>query len=120
MNWLALPAAVEQRRTAAVPAGAAWRLVLPAAVAALLGISRLLPETGFGLWLRLAAATLVVLLPGTFVARCLGQRSAAAAFAASVTLVGAGLALTLAVGASLDVTLAFVLGARGARLRAGR
>ncbi|HET7355001.1 MAG TPA: DUF6541 family protein [Gaiellaceae bacterium] len=110
MNWLALPAAVEQRRTAAVPAGAAWRLVLPAAVAALLGISRLLPETGFGLWLRLAAATLVVLLPGTFVARCLGQRSAAASFVSSVTLVGAGLALTLAVGASIDVTLAFVLG----------
>jgi hypothetical protein len=110
MNWLALPAAAEARRTAAVPAGAAWRLVLPAAVAALLGISRLLPETGFGLWVRLAAATLVVLLPGLLVARCFGQRSAAASFVSSVTLVGAGLALTLAVGASLDVTLAFVLG----------
>jgi hypothetical protein len=60
---------------------------------------------------RLAAATLVVLLPGTLVARCLGQRSAAASFVSSVTLVGAGLALTLAVGASLDVTLAFVLAA---------
>jgi hypothetical protein len=110
MNWLALPAAAEARRTAIVPAGAAWRLVTPAAVAALLGIARLLPETGFGLWLRLAAATLVVLLPGTLVARCLGQRSAAASFVSSVTLVGAGLALTLAVGASIDVTLAFVLG----------
>jgi hypothetical protein len=83
---------------------------MPAAVAAVLGISRLLPESGFGLWLRLAAATLVVLLPGTLVARCLGQRSAAASFASSVTLVGVGLALTLAVGASIDVTLAFVLG----------
>jgi hypothetical protein len=111
MNWLALPATVEARRTAALPAGAAWRLVSPAAAAALLGISRLLPETGFGLWVRLAAATLVVLLPGTLVARCLGQRNAAASFASSVTLVGAGLALTLAVGASIDVTLAFVLGA---------
>ena len=110
MNWLALPAAAEARRPAAVPTGAAWRLVMPAAVAALLGISRLLPESGVGLWLRLAAATLVVLLPGTLVARCLGQRSAAASFASSVTLVGAGLALTLAVGASIDVTLAFVLG----------
>ncbi len=77
----------------------------------LLGISRLLPETGFGLWVRLAAATLVVLLPGMLVARCLGQRSAAATLAASVTLVGAGLALTFALGASLDVTLAFVLAA---------
>ena len=90
---------------------AVWRLVVPVAAVALLGISRLLPETGFGLWVRLAAATLVVLLPGALVARCLGQRTAGAAFAASVTLVGAGLALTLALGASLDVTLAFVLAA---------
>ena len=111
MNWLALPAAVEARRPPAVPAGAVWRLVTPVAAAALLGIARLLPETGVGLWLRLAAATLVVLLPGVLVARCLGQRSASAAFAASVTLVGAGLALTFALGASLDVTLAFVLAA---------
>ncbi|HKC77814.1 MAG TPA: hypothetical protein VKB70_05440, partial [Gaiellaceae bacterium] len=111
MSWLALPAAVEARRTAALPAGAAWRLVLPAAVAALLGIARLLPETGFGLWLRLAAATLVLLLAGTLVARCLGQRSAAATFATSVTLVGMGLALTFALGASIDATLTFVLGA---------
>jgi hypothetical protein len=106
----AVPAAAEARRPAIVPADAAWRLVTPAAVAALVGIARLLPESGFGLWLRLAAATLVVLLPGTLVARCLGQRGAAASFALSVTLVGAGLALTLAVGASIDVTLAFVLG----------
>jgi hypothetical protein len=112
MNWLAQPA-VELRRPAVVPAApdAVWRLIAPAGVVALLGISRLLPETGFGLWVRLAAATLVVLLPGVLVARCLGQRSAAAAFAASVTLVGAGLALTVALGASLDVTLAFELAA---------
>ncbi|HEY1564739.1 MAG TPA: hypothetical protein VGF72_08660, partial [Gaiellaceae bacterium] len=111
MNWLALPAAAEARRPIAPPAGALWRLVTPSAAAALLGISRLLPETGFGLWVRLAAATLVVLLPGVLVARCLGQRSAAAAFASSVTLVGAGLALTFAVGGSVYVTLAFELGA---------
>jgi hypothetical protein len=110
MNWLAQPA-VEVRRPAEVSADTLWRLAMPAAAAALLGISRLLPETGFGLWVRLAAATLVVLLPGILVARCLGQRSAAAAFAASVTLVGAGLALTVALGASLDVTLAFELAA---------
>ena len=110
MNWLELPAA-ELRSPVALPTGVLWRLVTPAAAAALLGLARLLPETGFGLWVRLAAATLVVLLPGVFVARCLGQRSAAAAFTASVTLVGAGLALTFAVGGSLDVTLAFELGA---------
>ena len=112
MNWLANPV-IEMRRPAVLPAPAdvAWRLVTPAAVAAVLGISRLLPETGFGLWVRLAASTLVVLLPGTLVARCLGQRGAAAAFAASVALVGVGLALTVALGASLNVTLAFLLGA---------
>ena len=109
MNSRAHPV-VDVRKPAVVQAGALWRLVTPAAVAALLGISRLLPDTGFGLWVRLAAATLVVLFPGTLVARCLGLRSAAAALAASVTLVGAGLALTVALGASLDVTLAFELG----------
>jgi hypothetical protein len=110
VNWLAQPA-VELRRPAVVPSAptAVWRLTVPAAVVALLGISRLLPETGFGLWVRLAAGTLVVLLPGALVARCLGQRTAGAAFAASVTLVGTGLALTFALGAPLDVTLAFEL-----------
>jgi hypothetical protein len=110
MNWLELPAA-ELRRPVELPTGVLWRLVPPAAAAALLGLARLLPETGFGLWVRLAAATLLVLLPGVLVARCLGQRTAAAAFAASVTLVGAGLALTFALGASLDVALAFELAA---------
>jgi hypothetical protein len=112
MNWFAHPA-VELRRPAVMPAptDVVWRLAGPAAVLALLGISRLLPETGFGLWVRLAAATLVVLLPGVLVARCLGQRTAAAAFAASLTLVGTGLALTFALGASLNVTLAFLLAA---------
>jgi hypothetical protein len=108
MNWLEVQAA-EVRRFPSVPTGAVWRLVTPAAAAALLGISRLAPETGFGLWLRLGAATLIVLLPGVFVARCLGQRSASAAFAASVAIVGFGLALTFALGASLDATLAFDL-----------
>ena len=101
------------RRPAVLPASTdlVWRLVAPAAVVGLLAVSRVLPHTGFGLWVRLAAATLVVLLPGIFVARCLGQRSAAAAFAASVTLVGAGLALTVALGASLNLTLAFLFAA---------
>ena len=112
MNWLANPA-LDVRRPAVLPASTnlLWRLVGPAAVVALLGLSRLLPHTGLGLWVRLAASTLVVLLPGFLVARCLGQRSAAATLAASVTLVGAGLALTFALGASLDVTLAFLFAA---------
>jgi hypothetical protein len=75
----------------------------------LLGIARLLPEHGFGLWLRLAAATLVLLLPGRFVARALGQRSAAAALTWSCGLTAIALAFTFAVHSSLDLTLALVL-----------
>ncbi|MFL5958782.1 MAG: hypothetical protein ACJ75G_00740 [Gaiellaceae bacterium] len=77
----------------------------------MLGIARLLPESGFGLWLRLAAATLVLLLPGRLVARCLGQRTASATLVWSVVLVGLGLALTFALGGSLDLALALVLAA---------
>jgi hypothetical protein len=77
----------------------------------LLGVARLLPEHGFGLWLRLAAATLVLLLPGRLVARALGRNGPADAFAWSVALVAAALALTFAVHASLDLTLALVLAA---------
>jgi hypothetical protein len=75
----------------------------------LLGIARLLPEHGFGLWLRLAAATLVLLLPGRLVARALGRSGPAAAFAWSVGLVAAALALTFAVHGSLTLTLVLVL-----------
>lgn len=75
----------------------------------LLGIARLLPDHGFGLWLRLAAATLVLLLPGRLVARALGRGGPAAAFAWSVGLVAAALALTFAVHASLDLALIVLL-----------
>ncbi|MGH3008110.1 MAG: DUF6541 family protein [Gaiellaceae bacterium] len=81
----------------------------PAFVALLLGISRLLPDHAFGLWLRLAAATLVVLLPGRLVARCLGQRTLAATLAWSVTIVGVGLGITFALGEPLDLALALTL-----------
>ncbi|MCW2976682.1 MAG: hypothetical protein JWM06_1963 [Actinomycetia bacterium] len=77
----------------------------------LLGVARLLPEHGFGLWLRLAAATLVLLAPGRLVARALGRTSAAGALAWSCALVAAALALTFAVRGSLDLTLALVLAA---------
>ena len=75
----------------------------------LLGLARLLPEHGFGLWLRLAAATLVLLLPGRLLARALGRNGPAEAFVWSVALVAAALALTFAVHGSLDLTLALVL-----------
>src|SRR5882672_6679391 len=77
----------------------------------LLGIARLLPEHGFGLWLRLAAATLVLLLPGRLLARALGRPSAAGALGWSCALVAGALALTFAVHGSLDLTLALVLAA---------
>jgi hypothetical protein len=72
---------------------------------ALLGIARLLPEHGFGLWVRLAAATLVLLVPGRLVSR----GGAAAAFVWSVALVGGALALTFAVHGSLGLTLVVLL-----------
>jgi hypothetical protein len=75
----------------------------------LLGIARLLPEHGVGLWLRLAAATLVLLLPGRLVARALGRSGPASAFVWSVGLVAAALALTFAVHASLDLVLVLLL-----------
>src|SRR5258705_1088088 len=93
----------------------------------LLGVARLLPEHGVGLWLRLASATLVLLLPGRLVARALGRpraegsqskpavgqarqndlhsgltRGAAGAFVLSCALVAAPPAFTFAVHASLD------------------
>jgi hypothetical protein len=75
----------------------------------LLGIARLLPEHGVGLWLRLAAATLVLLLPGRLIARALGRQGAAGALAWSCAVVAAALAVTFAVHGSLDLTLALVL-----------
>lgn len=84
----------------------------------LLGIARLLPASGFGLWLRLAAATLVVLLPGRLLARALGLRGAAAELSWSTALVAAALALTFAVQGSLDLALAVVLAAGAVALGA--
>jgi hypothetical protein len=56
---------------------------LPWALAALaaLGLARLLPETGVGLWLRLLLATLVLLAPGALVARALRQAGPSAMLA---------------------------------------
>ena len=89
----------------------------------LLGIARLLPEHGVGLWLRLAAATLVLLVPGRLVARALGRSGPASAFVWSVALVAAALALTFAVHASLGLALVLAprrLGASRCRSRRSR
>lgn len=63
-----------------------------------LALLRLLPEDGAFVYARLAAATIVLLLPGGLVAAALGQRSA------SATLVWTLAALTLSLG------VAFLLG----------
>ncbi|HEV7132785.1 MAG TPA: hypothetical protein VGN27_03510, partial [Gaiellaceae bacterium] len=77
----------------------------------LLGLARLLPGEGVGLWLRLAAATLVLLLPGRLVARALGRQGPSSALVWSCALVAGALAFTFAVHGPLDLTLALVLAA---------
>jgi Family of unknown function (DUF6541) len=65
--------------------------------------------SGVWLCLRLVFGFGVVLAPGVIVARALGVRRVAAAVAWSLVLVFAALAVTFAVGASIDLTLALVL-----------
>jgi hypothetical protein len=70
-----------------------------------LGLARLLPDTGPGLYVRLAAATVVFLVPGRLAARALGWRSASATLAASVGLFAPALAVTFALHRSFTVAL---------------
>ena len=83
-------------------------VVLPA-----LALARVLPDSGLGLYLKLAAATLVVLLPGSLLARALGRPSVSATIAWTLAgIFGAG-AVVFAVHGSLDLALGLyaVLGA---------
>jgi hypothetical protein len=57
----------------------------------LLGIARLLPAAGAGLWLRLVAASLVLFLPGALVARALRLRGASVAVAWTLATIGLSL-----------------------------
>src|SRR5262249_53361720 len=66
---------------------------------------------GLDLYVRLAAATIVLLLPGVLVSRALRFTGLASAFVWSNALVAAALAVTFAVGASLTLTLVLVLAA---------
>jgi hypothetical protein len=78
-----------------------WELVaLPA-----LGVSRLLPDTGWGLWVRLAAATACLLLPGALVARVLRLRSASADLAWSLAALFVAMTVVFLVHASLGLAL---------------
>jgi hypothetical protein len=72
----------------------------------LLGVSRLFPADGFGLWLRLLAATLVLLLPGSLLARALRLRGASAAVAFGLGALGPALLLVFVVHGSVALALA--------------
>ena len=83
-----------------------WALLaLPA-----LALARLLPEHGLGLGLRLAAATVVLLVPGALVARALGQPGGAATLAWSLGALFLALGLVFALHTALWPALV-VLGA---------
>ncbi|MDX6436042.1 MAG: hypothetical protein QOK34_876, partial [Gaiellaceae bacterium] len=75
----------------------------------LLGIARLLPASGVGLWLRLVAASLVVLLPGALVARALRLRGASATVAWGLGALGPALLLVFVMHRSILLAL-LVLG----------
>jgi hypothetical protein len=78
----------------------------------LLGVARLLPAVGAGLWLRLVAASLVLLLPGTLVARALRLRGASATVVWGLAALGPALLLVFVVHSSIWLALA-VLAAVG-------
>jgi hypothetical protein len=78
----------------------------------LLGIARLLPATGVGLWLRLVAASLVLFLPGALVARALRLRGASVAVAWTLATLALGLTAVFLVHTTIWVAL-IVVGAIG-------
>jgi hypothetical protein len=78
----------------------------------LLGVARLLPASGAGLWLRLVAASLVILLPGALVARAVRLRGASATVAWGLGAVGPALLLVFIVHSSIMLALV-VLGVLG-------
>src|SRR5438876_878259 len=78
----------------------------------LLGVARLLPTYGFGLWLRLVAASLVLLLPGALIARALRLRGASVTVAWGLGALGPALLLVFVVHTSILLAL-IVLGVVG-------
>jgi hypothetical protein len=86
--------------TAVVRSAPVLLLALP-----LLGVARLLPADGFGLWLRLVAATLVLLLPGSLIARALRLRAASATVVLALGALAPALALVFVVHSSIWLAL---------------
>src|SRR5438128_4182825 len=71
----------------------------------LLGVARLLPAHGVGLWLRLVAASLVLLLPGSLVARALRLRGASTTVVFGLGALGPALLLVFLVHSSIWLAL---------------
>jgi hypothetical protein len=76
----------------------------------LLGIARLLPTTGGGLWLRLVAASLVLFLPGALVARALRLRGASVAVAWTLASLALGLVVVFTFHTSIWAALIVLAG----------
>jgi hypothetical protein len=68
-------------------------------------VARVFPDTGLGLYLKLAATTLLVLLPGSLVARAIGRPSVSATVAWSLTGIFGASVIVFAVHASLDLAI---------------
>jgi Family of unknown function (DUF6541) len=85
------------------------RVAAGAAALVALGIAHLLPATGGGLYVRLAAATVVLLLPGGFVATAVGLRLTAATLTWSLAAVGVALALVFLLTSSLALAYGVLL-----------
>ena len=81
-------------------------LALPALL-----LARQLPAEGFGLGLRLAAATLCLLVPGMLVARALRTPGLAAGLSLSVALLAGALGVVFLLHTGIGVALAILAGA---------
>jgi hypothetical protein len=86
------------------------RIPLVLAAIPLLAVARLLPAEGAGLALRLAAASLCLLIPGALIARALRLPAVAEAAALSLGVLFVGLLASFALGTSILLAL-IVLGA---------
>jgi hypothetical protein len=74
-----------------------------------LGIARLFPESGAGLFVRLGAATIVLLVPGGLVADVLGVRSTSATLAWTLGALAVALGIVFVVHSSFSLALWLLL-----------
>src|SRR5581483_3552872 len=96
------------RRAAARRAPRVSRLPRELAVVPALLVARTFPDSGLGLYLKLAAATLAVLLPGSLVARALRRPSVSATLAWTLACLFASGAVVFAVHGTLGLAIGLV------------